>query len=203
MQSTTRIIILSVIVSIVFGGLSAYAIFNLQNKSSDQLIKDFYLTETAVHVSPHGIRKKIAIGDNSFILVDLRSQQEYEQEHIVGAINIPAYRDPNTSAYGDVERIVNQFAGLDQDKDIIVYCYSIPCMTGRKVGKILADHDIYVRHLGVGWNEWRYFWDMWNHEHEWAVINVDDYVVSGSEPGKALIDGADSASCAIEGELGC
>ena len=173
-----------------------------RTQTNQERIKDFYLTETAVHVSPHHIRKAMDKGDSSFILVDLRSQEEYEREHIVGAISIPAYKDPDTSAYGDVERIVGEFRKLPKDKDIIVYCYSIPCMTGKKVGAMLAEHDIYVKHLGVGWNEWRYFWNQWNHEHEWGETNVEDYVVSGSEPG-TLKTKEDSDTCPIEGELGC
>lgn len=205
MQSITRIIILVIIVSIVFGSLSALAILRWQRqsqKSSDELISDFYLTEVAVQVSPHGLRKKMDKEDNNFILVDLRSREEYEKEHIIGAINIPAYKDPNTSAYGDVERIVEEFSKLDQDKDIIVYCYSIPCMTGRKIGKILAEHNIYVKHLGIGWNEWRYFWSLWNHEHEWVVTTVNDYVGTGSEPG-IMKSRNSTTSCPIDGGFDC
>jgi 3-mercaptopyruvate sulfurtransferase SseA len=77
--------------------------------SQKELIQEFYDVENAVHVSPHHIRKHIAEGDTSFLLVDLRSQQEYEDEHVVGALNVPAYVDPDTSAYGDIERIVNSF----------------------------------------------------------------------------------------------
>ncbi len=206
MSKTIRIILLSLIVSILSSGLTAHTMLTRQNQnSSNELIKSFYDTEIAVHVSPHGLRKKMTAGDKNFILVDLRSQEEYEREHIAGAINIPAYKDPDTSAYGDVDRIVGEFAKLNPSKDVIVYCYSTPCMTGRKVGKILAEHDIYVQHLAIGWNEWRYFWTLWNHEHEWEVVNVNDYVVTGSEPGAVEIkkESNDSNVCPIEGELGC
>lgn len=168
-----------------------------------QRITDFYLTENAVHVSPHGLRKHMAEGDDSFILVDLRSSEEYEREHIVGAINIPAYKDPDTSAYSDVDRIVGAFSELDQSKDIIVYCYSTPCMTGRKIGAMLVEHGIYVKHLGIGWNEWRYDWTGWNHEHEWEITNVEDYVTSGTEPGALQVEKDPSEICPTEGDFGC
>lgn len=73
-------------------------------KTTNDLIAEFYKIENAAHVSPHSIRKKIQEKKTDFILVDLRSAQEYENEHAVGAINIPAYSDPNTSAYGDIEK---------------------------------------------------------------------------------------------------
>ncbi|HZJ41844.1 MAG TPA: rhodanese-like domain-containing protein [Patescibacteria group bacterium] len=212
MTKLIKIITLSVVVSIIFSSLASYLIINKnkvnylpQTKTKQELIKEFYDVETAVHVSPHGIRKGIAAGDDSFILVDLRSQEEYENEHIIGAVSIPAYKDPDTSAYNDVDRIVNAFSELDQSKDIIVYCYSIPCMTGRKIGKMLADHDIYVQHLAIGWNEWKYYWNSWNHEHEWDITDVNQYVASGSEPGKMEVKESNDNSdfCPIEGELGC
>lgn len=180
-----QILISAIIAGAFAGALASFLILSIQNskpKSNEELIKDFYLTENAVYVSPHGLRKNMDKGDTGFVLVDLRSNQEYEKEHIVGAVNIPAYKDPETSAYDEEERIVTSFQNLPQDKEIIVYCYSMPCMTGRKIGKLLAEHGLYVKHLGIGWNEWRYFWNLWNHDME-EPAKVEDYVVSGKEPG--------------------
>jgi hypothetical protein len=53
-------------------------------------------------------------------------------------------------------------------------------MTGRKVGKILANNGIFVKHLNIGWNEWRHDWNAWNHEHEWNTTTVQNYL-EGSE----------------------
>lgn len=203
MKQLHKVVIISLICGFIGGFLTNLVMSDTNGeKSQDELIADFYATEVAASVSPHHIRKHMDQGDDSFILVDLRSAQEYEREHIVGAVNVPAYKDPNTSAYGDVERIVAGFEALPKDKDIIVYCYSIPCMTGRKIGNMLAEHGIYVKHLGVGWNEWRYFWTQWNHEHEWDVTDVSDYVVSGTEPGEPKIKKDPFAPCG-EGEFGC
>ena len=136
----------------------------------------------------------------------MRSQEEYEREHIIGAVNIPAYSDPNTSAYNDVDRIVGSFRTLiseNPDKDIIVYCYSTPCMTGRKIGKMLVEHDIYVKHLGIGWNEWRYYWNLWNHEHEWDVKKVESYIWKGAEPGGFATTTQKNPSACSAGGFGC
>ena len=164
-------------------------------------MRDFYVTENAVHVSPHSLRKKIMEGKQDFVLVDLRSAEEYAKEHIVGAVNIPAYRDKDHSAYDEVDRIVGEFQKLPSEKSIIVYCYSIPCMTGRKVGEMLTQHDLYVQHLGIGWNEWRHFWTLWNHEHEWSQTKVQEYVASGPEPGS--FTGTPSLEPCMEGQFGC
>lgn len=170
----------------------------------DNPIADFYTTETAVHVSPHSIRKMIDKKDTSFILVDLRSQQEYEAAHIISAINIPAYKDPDTSAYDDKTRIIGDFQKLIKkypDKSIIVYCYSTACMTGRKIGKMLADKGIYVQHLGIGRNERKYHRTLRNHEHERSQTSSADYITSDPQDIGTLQTG--SKACTIDNEFGC
>lgn len=196
----------TVTVSLVAGVLAAVltvVLLSPEGKQTppEELIREYYAAETLIMVSPHHLRKAITKGKTAdFILVDLRSQAEYQQAHIVGAINIPAYKDPDHSDYGAVERIVGAFAKLPQDKEIIVYCYSSPCMTGRKVGKMLADHGIYVRHLGIGWNEWRYHWQVWNHEHEWDRTKAEDYIHQGGAAGGQQ-EGA--SPCELDHPFGC
>lgn len=196
-------IILTVILAIVVSSLTTFLITNSSiEKSKGELIKEFYEVENAVHVSPHGLRKKMSKGETKeYILVDLRSQEEYEKEHIISAINIPAYSDPNHSAYDDTERILSSFEELDRNKDIIVYCYSTPCMTGRKIGKLLAKNGIFVKHLGIGWNEWRYYWDLWNHDGE-IQVDPKNYIMSGSEPGIPQIEESLVPLCG-DGEFDC
>ncbi len=202
-MKTAHVVLLVVFISVISSAVTSF--ISNQPRTEESLIREFYDVENAVHVSPHGVRKDMSKGAGNYILVDLRSQEEYETEHIRGAVSIPAYRDKDTSDYGAVERIVNSFKALvdgNHGKDIIVYCYSMPCMTGRKVGKILSDNGIYVKHLEVGWNEWRYYWNLWNHPHEWNETDVMDYVVSGSEPGEPIV-GASLGSCSADSELDC
>ncbi len=193
---------LTLALGLIGGIVGAALLLHVASQDPQRLISDFYSTENAVHVSPHSIRKSIMKHEGNFILVDLRSAQEYEKEHIVGAVNIPAYKDPDTSAYDDVDRIVAGFQALDQSKNIVVYCYSISCMTGRKIGKMLSEHNIFVKHLGIGWNEWRYFWDLWNHEHEWKITDVKEYITSGKEPG-TFRGAKKSGGCPVDSDFGC
>ena len=174
-------IVLSLVFSFFSGAMGAYWWMSAHAPNQNSLIQQYYDTENEVHVSPHSLRKLMDKNDTSFILVDLRSREEYVLEHVKGAISIPAYYDKDTSNY-NVDFIVGEFSKLPKDKDIIVYCYSIPCMTGRKVGKILANHNIYVKHLNIGWNEWRYDWISWNHEHEWNTTKSSNYIESSEVP---------------------
>lgn len=192
------------VLGLLIGGLGMFAAMNTQKSTSEDRIAEFYATETAVYVSPHSVRKKIAQGqDADFVLVDVRSSQEYKTEHIIGALNVPAYKDPETAAYDDVDRIVDDFRKIQEEnpnKDIIVYCYSTACMSGRKIGNLLASHGIFVKELTIGWNEWRYAWNMWNHSGE-KPSAVEDYIFSGSQPGEPKAH--ELLSPCTEGELGC
>ena len=189
------------VISSVIGGVGVYALTTLDTPTAEDRIADFYATENAVHVSPHSLRKHM--GEEGTILVDLRSPEEYATAHIVGALNIPAYATPDKSDYGAVDRIVGAFAELrakNPDAEIVVYCYSSPCMTGRKVGQMLVEHGIYVKHLGIGWNEWRYDWDGWNHDGE-EIVSAMDYIATGTEPG--IFKYAVQGGCPIDGSMGC
>ena len=189
-----------------FTSLLILSLYHTDQTSEEALRTHYYTSQVATLESPHRIRKAISKGNDSFILVDVRSQQEYEMEHIVGAYNIPVYKDPDTSNYGDEERIVRDFVELQQanpEKKVIIYCYSASCMSGRKVGKMLAENDVSVKELGVGWNEWRYDWNMWNYPHEWDTTTVEDYVIGGTEPG--TFAGLDDLpeGCSANRDLGC
>jgi rhodanese-related sulfurtransferase len=204
MSQTIKIAAISAIIGAIVGSATVFIFQSFKKPTKEELIKEFYLTEEAVHVSPHSLRRRMDKGDRNFILVDLRSPQEYEREHIIGAVNIPAYTDPNTPAYEERDRIIKQFRELiekNPGKEIITYCYSIPCMTGRKIGKMLAENGIYVKTLIIGWNEWRHFWTLWNHEHEWNATKPEDYIWKGKEPGIPVQREAPSP-CG-EGEFAC
>lgn len=201
-----KTIIIAAIVGGLVGSLVTGQINRRQKVGENDRIREFYEIENAVHVSPHSIRAKMTTGQtSSFVLVDLRSAAEYEKEHIAGAVNITAYKDPNNSAYDEEDRIVSSFRALIENnpsKDIIVYCYSMPCMTGRKIGLMLAKQGIYVKHLGIGWNEWRYYWNLWNHDGE-TPSRMEDYLVQGSEPGTASSTNNPLLTPCTEGEFSC
>lgn len=193
----------SLIIGLCAGFIGA-AIFTALQTRLHNPIADYYTTEVAVSVSPHGLRKLIDKQDKSFVLVDLRSEQEYLAWHIVWAINIPAYKDPETSAYDDVTRIVGDFKKLTTlypDRSIVVYCYSMACMTGRKIGKMLAKEWIYIQHLGIWRNERKYHRTLRNHEHERSQTSSTDYITTDPQDIGTLRTG--STACPIDNAFGC
>jgi rhodanese-related sulfurtransferase len=150
------------IISLVFvmclvSGLIGAVIYHNYFEKKVNIFKDFYDTENSVSVSPATLKKMIDGKDNSYILVDLRSSDEYNIDHIVGAVNIPIVGM-------DESRILTEFKKLPQDKKIIMYCYSAYCMLSRQAGQLLADNSIQAQHLNLGWSEWKYYWSLWNPE---------------------------------------
>jgi rhodanese-related sulfurtransferase len=134
---------------------ASFTLFNYWMSRPEQLMRAFYAGEMATVVSPTTIKKYIDEGNTNYILVDLRSQGEYEKEHIKSAVNIPA-SSMNT------DQLVEAFKKLGTDKEIIVHCYSAYCTLGRQVGRALSERGIYVKELTAGWSEWRYHWDILN-----------------------------------------
>lgn len=49
--------------------------------------------------------------ENEYIIIDVRSKEEYEESHVKGAINIPHDE-------------INENVNLDKDKIIFIYCQS-------------------------------------------------------------------------------
>jgi rhodanese-related sulfurtransferase len=65
--------------------------------------------------------------NENFILVDVLSPESYEEEHILGSINIP------------LEDIKMKSKGLiKKDKTIVVYCGSFKCTMSSQAAEILT-----------------------------------------------------------------
>ena len=75
------------------------------------------------------------------ILLDVRTEGEYNAEYIPGAINIPL---------SDLE---NRIEELDKSKMIIVYCQS--GSRSRTASETLAQHDFIVYNMEGGINAWK------------------------------------------------
>lgn len=150
--------------------------------------KEFYESEMSVAVSPATLKKWVDTKDQNYILVDLRSAGEFEKEHFVTAVNIPA-------GSMDEVQLVDAFKKLDLKKSVVVHCYSAYCTLGREVGRELSRNGIYVKELNIGWSELRYHWDIWNP----GAKNTDGekYIVKGDPKKPAVI-----TPC-TEGKFGC
>ena len=147
-------------------------------KSAEALRQDYYYSESATLVSPHTMRLNMDKGQVDFVLIDLRSAEDYERGHIRGAINIPFDGKPETIVKF---RKALEEGNKERRSYAIVYCYSYACMLGRKTGQELSKHGISVKELSVGYNDWAQQHHIWNSPGE--VYDINNYIVTGSQPG--------------------
>ena len=161
------------------------------------LRNSYYKSEVATLVSPHSLRELIHHGENPYVLVDVREYEDYLRGHIVGSINIV----PGDGMVKSFKELQETYKG----KEILIYCYTQVCLRGRKVGKELIKNGISVKELGIGYNEWEFFWKEWNYDNEWASINIRDYIRRGKEPGFYKVDfnPLKPSTCAADQKFGC
>ena len=83
---------------------------------------------------------------NFFVLIDIRSEQSFAQEHIIGAINVPLEKIDKWAA--DVSQVISD--------ELIIYLYSEDGTESDKAAKMLRDkgHSQYISIVG-GLKEWK------------------------------------------------
>ena len=79
------------------------------------------------------------------VVVDVRSRDEYEYDHIPGALSIP------------IEELESKISELPRDKRIVVYCRGHYCLYASEAVKLLRSHGFDVVRLDEGVREWRRF----------------------------------------------
>ncbi|MEX0668802.1 MAG: rhodanese-like domain-containing protein [Candidatus Saccharimonadales bacterium] len=78
-------------------------------------------------ITTNELKDKIDTGDN-FHLIDVLSDQSYQEHHLPTAINIP--QSP------ELPKQVEDM-GIAKDEEIIVYCGSVTCMASPTMAKAL------------------------------------------------------------------
>lgn len=88
--------------------------------------------------------KEIIAKDKDLLILDTRTQDEYDAGHIEGAILIP---------YNELERRIDEIDGFE-DKPILVYC-----RTGNRSAvavQILIDNGFNkIYHMNQGYSKWK------------------------------------------------
>lgn len=65
-------------------------------------------------IEPKVVVERLAWGDQSLVLLDVRTPAEYAESHIPGAINIP---------HTEIAARIGELSGA-RDRDLVVYCRS-------------------------------------------------------------------------------
>src|SRR4030095_16746462 len=102
-------------------------------------------------ISPKEVQRKLTSGTNSFILVDIRAENEYNDWNIKGSINLPV--NPDIVA-GNYTGIKNQLKTLPKDKLIITVCQrGINSQVASSILREMQYNSVSMENGMKGWNE--------------------------------------------------
>ena len=105
--------------------------------------KEFYLAKLAYETDSWDLSEALRTGDD-WVVVDARSREAYEKEHIPGAVNIP-HRNMSPEST----------AGLDRSRTHVTYCDGIGCNASTKGALKLAELGFQVKELLGGLDWWK------------------------------------------------
>jgi rhodanese-related sulfurtransferase len=80
--------------------------------------------------------------ENNFTVVDVREAEDYEKEHVPGAINLPKEK-------------WESLEGLQKNKTNIVYCYTQTCHLAAKACVLFAGKGYPVMEMDGGFKAWK------------------------------------------------
>jgi len=83
------------------------------------------------------------IQDGKAVLIDVRAEEEYENQHIEGAMSIP------------IQNIEEHISSLPKDKKIIAYCRGPYCIFATQAVEILNSLGYDAYRIEEGVNEWK------------------------------------------------
>lgn len=128
---------------------------------------------------PYQVKLDLDRGELFYALIDIRSPEEFSKGHIRDAVNLPAY-----SNFNDLKKLSLSEGGITQNlrrlvprkKPIVVYGTTRDSQVTHDIVAILSRNGYEVSTLGVGWNEWRHFTNLWVPEAGWDSFQIENYV---------------------------
>jgi rhodanese-related sulfurtransferase len=112
-----------------------------QNSEAENIIRSFYNSHD--RLEPVGPEELFARLENEdVIVIDVRSIEEYERGHIIGAISAPI---------DDLPKLMNE---LSKDTEIIAYCRGPLCVYAGEAVAMLNDQGFAARRLKEGFPDW-------------------------------------------------
>jgi rhodanese-related sulfurtransferase len=103
-----------------------------------------FLAKLAVETDPADVRLDLQRGQKSFVLLDARSVQDFEECHIPGAISLPARSITAEST-----------AHLPKEQVIVTYCWGVGCNSSTKAAERLSALGFKVKEMIGGIEYWR------------------------------------------------
>jgi rhodanese-related sulfurtransferase len=106
-------------------------------------VVSWFETKLEAEWGPYDLQHALDGKSSEVVVLDTRSPDAYEEEHIPQAINIP----------GDqLEKRLNE---LPKNKAIVPYCWTITCHLATRAALLLAQNGFRVHELAGGIGMWK------------------------------------------------
>lgn len=153
---------------VVIFALCLFAFGFVLTQKGVALVQNFLADKTSqTEYDPMWIIK----GKSSISLVDIRSENSYQKEHIRYAISIPVSID-SSGAIHDEARVLSDFKKLSSNRPIVIYGENQFSLTPHVLSEFLRKNGVQTKKLTVGWNEFRHLSNFWIPESMWNDIDV-------------------------------
>jgi len=94
--------------------------------------------------TPYGLMTTLETEPEKVLVLDVRDRDAFDEEHIRGALNVPA------------TEIVSRLSGLPKDRTVVTYCWDMTCALAPKAALELAQKGFKVQFLAGGIAEWKH-----------------------------------------------
>ncbi len=105
------------------------------------------------------LASKLRKEEDDFVIVDIRSEKDFEAGHIVTAVSIPVYETDLVTEKGDLdgEAVANAFQEVAELKKlVIVYGPNAYAVLPDEIAVLLSKEGVSIKPLAVGFKEWEF-----------------------------------------------
>lgn len=103
------------------------------------------------------LASKLRKNEKDFVIIDIRSAQDYKKGHILTASNLPIYNTALVTKNGDLDGPAVKKAfepHLTPGKLIILYGQNAYSSLSSDIANLLTTEENPVKALAIGWDEW-------------------------------------------------
>lgn len=111
--------------------------------------EQYFQNELNFTSNPHEVNHVVEGKIKNVTIVDLRTEKDFAEGHIPGAINLPYDK------YHGFEGTETAFPGLRKEGFNYVYCYELLCNLGQKAAKKFAQAGYPVKEIKGGFKSWK------------------------------------------------
>ena len=106
-------------------------------------LEKYFEAKLAAEGGPYDLKHVLDEEKQRWTILDVRSAEDFQKEHIPGAVNIP------------LMEIEKRWKEISKKTKVFAYCYNITCHAAPKAALFLAKKGYTVRELVGGIAEWK------------------------------------------------